>query len=250
MMRECLTSNRIVPIRNESLSDAWARCANTLDLCGYRLTFQLPAEYGEASNINGAIPGGPVVIQGPSNVTAAGQLFRVNDGARFSLNDVTLKGGMGVVVASGMVMVNGVTFDALDIGVDVCGPDAIAGVGDVTFLARDFGAGLTAEDGGWINCGGHAKVEGARFSRCFAQADLGGMIDGTGFTYEGAAIGRRYQAYTTGIVFTGTGQARPDFFPGDQPGQANQAVEVALSRWFWQRPQSVAVPAFGAGTYL
>ena len=201
-MRECLSADRTIPVEG-SLSEAWLRARDTLDLCGHTLTLQLPAEYIGATSINGQIPGGAVVIQG-GRVSGTGQLFRVNDGARFTLSGVTLcaPGGMGVVVASGTVLINDVTFDGIDICVDVCGPDSIAGVGNATFLPKSFGAALTAEDGGWIGISGFAMVHGARFSRCFAQADLGGKIDGTGFTWAGAATGRRYQAYTGGLVFT------------------------------------------------
>lgn len=276
--RDCLTSDRNYYVSHvgngagdgslahpwETRAQAWAWCRDNLDLCGHKIVVTLLTGSSETGTLFGPLTGqvmaedflwqgggGPLncVLQAP----AGAGLFGCNEEARFAIDGVTLQGGLGIVIAAGTVTAGNVWFKGNSIGVDACGPRArFVGIGRLTFLMSAFQAGFVAEDHAQIELGCELAISGApNFSGAFVQSDLGGLIDATNATVmPGAATGRRYQAYTTGIVFTGTGQARPDFFPGDQPGQANQAVEVALPRWFWQRPQSVAVPAFGAGTYL
>ena len=275
-MREYLTSNRTYYISNtgddtatgsidypwKTIAHAYDWCQEHLDLCNKKLTFIITTDLVGSTTLSGPIVGqkssGDVTFIGlnPNIVVSnidSGDLFYATDTARFFVQNLTLRApnGIGLVASNGTILANNLTFDEMSIGIDACSPSAIIGATNLTWLGKTFGAGITAEDNGWVNIGGKMTMQGSTFTRAFAQADLGGMVDGTGMTWEGSAKGRPYQAYSLGIVFTGNGLADPKFYPGDQPGQANPWVlSLAPKPWyqFWKQP-TVLIRTGDGGLY-
>ena len=154
-------------------------------------------------------------------------LFFANDGAAFTLANMQLASplanGYTVLVADGAVHVSGLTFLENRCSLDVCGGrSVIAQTGPLTWHAANFTFGAVAEDHGVIDLSGPLIMEGSpvfgsQREGAFVQADLGGMVDGSGAVVSGGARGRRYVASTNGIVFTG-GTGNASFFPGDVAG--------------------------------
>lgn len=92
------------------------------------------------------------------------------------------------------------------------GPVTVVGVGTTGIV-------FNAEDNGQIYLNAPFSGAGApTWTGAFVQGDLGGMIDGTGFSWTGGyPTGPRYVACVGGIVFTG-GSGGPNFFPGSSAG--------------------------------
>jgi hypothetical protein len=152
-------------------------------------------------------------------------LWYAADDARFAVRCMTVEssdGGSGFLVSSGVLMAGDVFLRgvAANAWVDVAGPRSVFhAIGPLTFLhGGSTNIGFVAEDHGWIVLPGALVCSGAPIFGTFVQADLGGMIDASNATVTHAACtGRKYNALTLGIVFTG-GTRNPGFFPGNSPG--------------------------------
>ena len=136
-------------------------------------------------------------------------LVTAGGGARIAVRHMTLKapGGFGLVAAGGVINGGDLWFDTMgNAAIDVCGPRSeFTAIGPLTWLFREFVAGVTVEDHGQANLGCELIISGApNFAGAFAQADLGGMIDATNARVTPAlATGRRFAAYSLGIAGSG-----------------------------------------------
>lgn len=94
------------------------------------------------------------------------------------------------------------------------GPFAIAsGTGAVNI-------GFVSEDHSLIILNQALTLSGSpTWTTAFVQADLGGMIDGTGFTYSGGTpVGSRFLASSNGIIWVGGAGCAATFYPGNAAG--------------------------------
>jgi hypothetical protein len=250
-MRTCLTADLDLYIsdggkdtndgsRSQPLATmlhAWQVTRDSIDLCGHAVRFNLLTGLIESPTLEGPFTGQvkaedvSFVGAGPSvtslRALPGGINFFAREEARFAVRNVTLAGGdMGIVVEAGTVKAGGIWFDTMGVCVDACGPRArFTGIGDLTFLFRQFRSAFTVEDHGQIELPCSLIISGApNFANAFVQADLGGMIDATNAKIApGSATGKRFNAYSTGIVFTG-GSGGPNFFPGNMAGDINGGI--------------------------
>jgi hypothetical protein len=248
VMRTCLTADLDLYIadggkdtndgsRSQPLATmlhAWQVTRDSIDLCGHAVRFNLLTGLIESPTLEGPFTGQvkaedvSFVGAGPSTTSLRAQPngfnFYAREEARFAVTGVTLGGGdMGIVVEAGSVKAGAIWFDAMSVCVDTAGPRArFTGIGDLTFLFKNFRAAFVAEDHSQIELPCGLVISGApNFSGAFVQADLGAMIDATNAKVApGSATGQRYHAYSLGIVFTG-GSGGPNFFPGNKPGDVN-----------------------------
>jgi hypothetical protein len=250
-MRTCLTADLDLYIadggkdtndgsRSQPLATmlhAWQITRDSIDLCGHAVRFNLLTGLIESPTLEGPFTGQvkaedvSFVGAGPSvtslRALPGGINFFAREEARFAVRNATLAGGdMGIVVEAGTVKAGGVWFDAMGICVDTCSPRArFTGIGDLTFLFRQFRSAFTSEDRAQIELPCSLIISGApNFSNAFVQADLGGMIDATNAKVApGSATGKKFNAYSFGIVFTG-GTNNPNFFPGNLPGEVKNGI--------------------------
>jgi hypothetical protein len=252
--RTLLTANRLYHVDCSAGSDdnsgaadapwrtpthAYDYARNNLDLAGqYHVTVRL------LSNCKGQnVMAGPLVGQltpqdftfvgdcanpGAISVSANGKqqyLWYAAEDARFAVRCMTVEssdGGAGFLVTNGVLMAGDVWLHGVDANawVDVAGPRSLFhAIGPLTFLhGGSTNIGFVAEDHGHIILPGALVCSGAPIYGTFVQADLGGMIDATSATVTHAACtGRKYNALTLGIVFTG-GTHDLGFFPGTSAG--------------------------------
>lgn len=228
-----------------SSGNPWATCAhaynivqNTLDLHGFGVTCSMAVGTytGVAQTFNGPLVGsvGPAsfVVTGVGTTTVidgatSANAFTVNNGAAFTLQNLTLTPGLngfGIVVQGGSIELTNLSVTASGIAlVDTAGPySVVLIVGAITLNAGNgFAAPLIAEDLSEIFCAGTWTLNGTpSWTNGFVQADLGAMIDGTGFTFNGTATGPRYNVASNAIVFTG-GSGGASFYPGSIAGSIN-----------------------------
>jgi len=90
--------------------------------------------------------------------------------------------------------------------IDAAGPRAVVGAKDVVLMAMGAPMNIVVvmEDGAWANLAGEWTMYGVPPFNTFVQADIGGIIDLSGFSSKGKATGKRADAYQNGIVFTNT----------------------------------------------
>ena len=165
----------------------------------------------------------PGAIRVSANSTGQ-HLWYAADDARFAVRCMTVEssdGGSGFLVSSGVLMAGDVWLRGVaNSWVDVAGPRSVFhAIGPLTFLhGGSTNIGFVAEDHGQIILPGALVCSGAPIYGTFVQADLGGMIDASNASVTHAACtGRKYNALTLGIVFTG-GTRNFGFFPGNSPG--------------------------------
>lgn len=217
---------------------AYQLAQRTLDLGGqYTITCHLIGNFDNVSwtffgPLCGTGPRGFVIAgTGPETIVHGadgGLAILVGDFGGIQVRNLTMRPGVGgfgftAMAACGTIYVDdchGQTNGAHTI-FDACGTGC--GVVVSRFNVEAYGAGAdyvaVAEDQSNIVLRGHWIFIGQPFWRsAFCQADLGGMIDATGFVRSGSGDGVRFNAVPPGIVFTGLGTGQADFFPGSSPG--------------------------------
>jgi hypothetical protein len=223
------------PWRNISKAYTYAR--DNLDLAGHTVWVQLPAHLSGQWNLlhgalTGAIGGRSFIVNGdPNNPTVylmsgeavGAELIAVFDGAALTVQGtgLTVPNGIALVASNGTILFGHVLLNAAAIHLDAASPQAlIQAIGDyyIVGVGPLVNIHAVAEDHGQIALPVHVTIAGTpTWNSTFAQGDLGGMVDGTSFSYSGTAYGKRYNASGNGIVFTG-GSGGPNFFPGDTAG--------------------------------
>jgi hypothetical protein len=153
--------------------------------------------------------------------------YSVSD-ATFQVQDMALastgSGGGCLLAGGGYIAFKNINFQAsANSHLDSAGPtSAIQAVGAYS-VSGSVNIHAVAEDNGIIYLGQACTLSGTpAWGTAFVQGDLGGFIEATGFTFTGAATGKRFQAISCGIVFTSSG-ASVTFFPGNVAGTADAA---------------------------
>jgi hypothetical protein len=187
----------------------------------------------QSFNIIG-VPGSPgsTFCQGATGVQEA---IVIGSGARICCHDFSVNPGIGAglfTVGGGELLVHDLWF-ATNGGAwifDAAGASSsITSQGGHQLWSSGGPVNIVAvsEDNAQINLSGAWTMEySPSWNTAFVQADLGGIVDGTGFSATGAGNGPRYVASVGGKVFTGTGTAPPNFFPGSSPGSSAGAYYV------------------------
>lgn len=216
-----------------------------IDLAGYTITTQLQ---GDCAGVQTYLSGPLVGARGPKSfifqgtvdqkpmavsITHSGQVFlwHAEYGAQFTLQWMRLSAPNGNAVTAGgdaVIRLGYIYWDAAAHShINAAGPRAFVETFGWSYI---LGGGNTnihavAEDHALITFRQHIYVSACpAVATAFVQADLGGIIDATGFTWsEGCLQGRRFNAISNGIVFTGlpAGQAPANFFPGTTAGESN-----------------------------
>lgn len=218
---------------------AYQLAQRTLDLGGqYTITCHLVGEFNNVAwSFTGPLTGwlGPrsFIIQGSGPQTivrgvAGGAAFMAANFGGVQCRNLKVAPGAGGFGFLAMALSGGIFVDDCHgdtngghAMVDACGTGCTIVV--TNFTVNAFGPGIgyvaVAEDQANIVLTGHWTFNGTPFwTSAFCQADLGGMIDASGFVRTGQANGVRFNAIPPGVVFTGLGTGQPDFFPGSSPG--------------------------------
>lgn len=167
-----------------------------------------------------------------SSSTAALILFFVHSDANIQVQNMAIgssgTGASGVFVCATSGYIGFSTVNFLTTGnnhVDVAGPRCtIEAIGNYT-ISGGVNIHAIAEDEGYILLGKQATIVGTpAWGTAFAQADLKGFIEATGFTFSGAgATGKRCQAISQGTIYTNGGPVG-SFFPGNSNCTADAAT--------------------------
>jgi hypothetical protein len=215
---------------------AYQEAQRTLDLGGqFKVTVHLLADYTGAAwlfkgPLVGAIDAGSFVIDGGGQSRSvsgnAGQpIFQSANDAAITVRNMTCNPGAG----GGIFNANlGIIF-ANTVWMNTCGGHVL--VDAAGSRSTIIATGLAVEQSG-ANADLVACVEdnatmfltgawggSAAWNSAFAQADLGGMIDASGFSYSGGGSGPRVFVSRSGIILTnGVGA---NLFPGTSTGTIN-----------------------------
>lgn len=221
---------------------AYTHVQQTYDLAGYIVTAQLQTSCSEVvTTVYGPLVGakgaGSFIFQGQVGspnviaIEATGTyafLFFAQQDAQFTVQWMRLKSvnGGAILVGQGVVNVGNVYWDAAGHShMDAAGPRSIINSfgNNTVLITGNTNIHAVAEDHALITMAQHTEFSACpAFYTAFVQGDLGGMIDATGFTWgNGCPQGKRFNAISNGIVFTGTGSAPANFFPGSVAGTVN-----------------------------
>lgn len=194
---------------------------------------------GQTSSVQFAVKGQGVGSTTISSTAGGVYLFYAAAGSRFLVDSCTLQNtgttGGCLLVGQGQIAFSNITFNAqCNSALDVAGSESsifYAGGSWTISSATACNIFAVAEDGGMIYLGGTPglTISGSpSWTTAFVQADLGGIIEGTGFTgvSSGSPTGPRYNMSQLGIVFTGAGTSlwgsSLTFFPGNSSAAVTQ----------------------------
>lgn len=237
---------------NGTSGNPWASCQHayavdqtTYDLAGFNITCSMATGSYTAFcwNFDGPLVGqntpAGFTIAGPGQFgsvltgCASSGEFYAKHGARITLTTANIQpgaAGFGMLVFDGEI--DFATIELLDQGSgsnfgDVAGGKSMLSCTGGFELVSGGGGNVTnifvSEDHGLITLNCALGMSGTpTWSGVFAQGDLGGMVDGTGFTYSGGTpTGPRYSASSNGIVFSGgvaNACTTANFWPGSVAG--------------------------------
>ena len=219
-----------------TIGKVYAHAQKNLDLAGFAVNCYLQDAYTTGDILVGPLAGakGPhsFVIRGTADDRSrmfSGYVYAQN-GAQCRLRYLQAQPSFGscVVVTDGVVEFGDININTFGNGpmFNAAGPRAkVRQVGPCTLVGvASCRHVFIAEMGAHIELPESFDIAGApAWTSAFVQADLGGRIDGTGFSCgAGAATGSRYTAASLGIVFTGAaaGSSDPNFYPGSLPGSS------------------------------
>lgn len=208
------------------LGGQWIVTVNLASNCsGVQWTFVGP--------LVGATGPGSFVITGTGQFSpvvtgaASGFAFQTQADAAITvttLNCVPGTGGGCLLANNGVIADNNLSF-TLNGGAslfDAAGPRSLILTGPFEISSGSAAINIVAvsEDHAQLVFNGALTMSGGpTWTTAFAQSDLGGMIDGTGFTFSGGIpTGPRFSAISNGIVFSGIGGCPASFWPGSTAG--------------------------------
>jgi hypothetical protein len=223
---------------------AYGQVQTEWDLNGQVVTCSLPA--ATITRTTAYSPTGPLVGQTSANQfdihgqgtsstilstsTNGAYFVECFNGARVQVSNMQLLntgvGGGALLVAEGQIWFKDIWFDIRsNSALDVAGPTSsiVYQGGNWTIIGgHTINIFAVSEDHGIIYLGGSPglTISGSpAWTTAFVQGDLGGMIEGTGFTIAlaGSPTGPRYNVGSMGIVFTG-GSGGANFYPGNSVG--------------------------------
>jgi hypothetical protein len=161
---------------------------------------------------------------------ANGYAFQVQNDAGITVQNFSCTGGTGsggcLLANGGTIIAGGVAAsmwfinDASNSLADAAGPRSIIQIIGTIGLTSQAGSANTvivSEDHALITLPSAWGIGTVNWTLGFAVADLGGMIDGTGFSFSGGGTGTRYVASSNAIIFTG-GSGGATFYPGNAGG--------------------------------
>lgn len=227
---------------------AYQVAQQTLDLGGqYTVTVNLASnctdvQWTFVGPLVGAIGARSFVVEGAGEWTtivtgaSGGYAFQVQSGAAINVTDFACEPS----TTGGCLLANNGTITGSNIGfvtssseatgvtasfMDAAGPTSLIIMGQFGIASTTYPVNIAvvSEDHAQIALNGQLSMYGGpTWNTAFAQADLGGMIDGTGFTYSGGIpTGPRYSAISNGIVFSGIGGCSALFWPGSVAGSVS-----------------------------
>lgn len=220
---------------------AYALAQRTIDLAGYTITVHAQANCEPASAtkwlFSGPLVGsvGPAsfVIEGvvgsPATITLQNVNFQSTNDAAVTVSYLNCNPGTAnncfTSSSRGEMAIHDVWFTTDGAGtlLDAAGTGSIIYVGGGMLLSSGGGNAnsiIVSETHSEIDLESAWTMNGSpTWNNAFVQADLGGLVDATGFSYSGAASGPRANAISNGIINTnGNGQT---LFPGSSNGTVN-----------------------------
>lgn len=241
-----------------TLQGAWDRVANSVDLGGQRVVFQL----GSGVFTNGVRDAGSPLVGGKALIIGSGSdrteiASAGQDCIEISQSEVTIS-------AFRMSNTNGSGIHTYRSGVVTLGPDIdFAECSEAHHFCDNQGQ-IVATDGysisggapihflahtqGFIAAGGRTitLIGEPHFSTAFAYATRGGNLEAAQMTFEGTATGRRFYVDAGGVLWTN--QKDRDYFPGSEPGTQLNGDLDGRSDFEWT-PTVVGLSGAGEGTY-
>lgn len=220
---------------------AYALAQRTIDLGGYAITVHAQANCEPASATKWLFSGPLIGSAGPASFVIEGV---VGSPAMITLQNVNFQSinDCAVTVAylncnpgtanncftsssRGEMAIHDIWFTTDGAGtlLDAAGTGSIIYVGGGMLLSSGGGNAnsiIVSETHSEIDLDGAWAMNGSpTWNNAFVQADLGGLVDATGFSYSGSAVGPRANAISNGVVNTnGSGQG---LFPGSINGSVN-----------------------------
>jgi hypothetical protein len=200
---------------------------SALDLSIYNATIQLQdTTWTEGVNVSAPWVGaGTVTLRGATNACVLNAAFAVivaNASAKLSLSNLTIRGTSGGLIAQAGAQITcgaNMIFDGVGSHMRTNGPGSQILLSNNYSITSGGSRHFQASPGGTITMFGITiTLTGTlNFSTAFAQADRGALISSGSCTFTGGTVtGKRYDATTNAVIFTGGAGA--SHYPGDVTG--------------------------------